>query len=50
MIIAPARSERRSSMYIKLHELKRCPFCGELEKVIQLPFCPEVIIDDRYHG
>ena len=30
-------------MYIKLHELKRCPFCGELAKVTQLPFAPEDI-------
>lgn len=34
------RPEKR----IKLHELKRCPFCGELAKVLQLPFCPESIL------
>lgn len=35
-------------MYIKLHELKRCPFCGELAKVIQLPFCPEDIKSKKW--
>lgn len=27
----------------KLHELKRCPFCGELAEVIQIPFRPDDI-------
>lgn len=24
-------------MYVKLHELKRCPFCGELAEVYRIP-------------
>ena len=24
-------------MYVRLHELKRCPFCGELAEVYRIP-------------
>lgn len=35
-------------MYIKLHELKRCPFCGELAEVIQLPFSQDDIMSKKW--
>ena len=28
---------------IKLHEMIRCPFCGESAQIEQLPFCPDDI-------
>lgn len=35
-------------MRVKLHELKRCPFCGEPAKIDQLPFNPEDIRSRKY--